>query len=188
MQQRLVVQEAACKASPIIGQLHQATPQGAQTARRLQARSRISALRFSSSPVARNFDPFLTHLALDSSLQIPAASRQSSSLLIPSFTATMCPPVDETPANGTNGHAANGTSNGTDNGHEGFTGVQSSHNPHPSHKSPYQPVGDFLSNVSRFKIIGTSSCLVGLPPADGRTALFYPSARGADTKWIKRTS
>ncbi|OAL45231.1 homocitrate synthase-like protein [Pyrenochaeta sp. DS3sAY3a] len=65
----------------------------------------------------------------------------------------MCPPVDETPANGTNGHAANGTSNGADNGHEGFTGVQSSHNPHPSHKSPYQPVGDFLSNVSRFKII-----------------------------------
>lgn len=63
----------------------------------------------------------------------------------------MCPTVDTAPANG---QSSNGTiSNGN---HEGFTGVKSTHNPHPSHKSPYQPVGDFLSNVSRFKIIGTS--------------------------------
>jgi homocitrate synthase len=68
----------------------------------------------------------------------------------------MCPPVDETPVNGTNGHA-NGHSNGVNgangNSHEGFSAIKSSHNPHPNHKSPYQPVGDFLSNVSNFKII-----------------------------------
>lgn len=64
----------------------------------------------------------------------------------------MCPPVDETPANGSNGHS-NGTSNGSNGNHPGFSAIQSAHNPHPNHKSPYQPVGDFLSNVSNFKII-----------------------------------
>ncbi|KAJ5030127.1 homocitrate synthase [Bipolaris maydis] len=59
----------------------------------------------------------------------------------------MCPPTEET----TNGHA-NGT-NGAPRSKEGFTGVQTKQNPHPSHRSPYQPVGDFLSNVGRFKII-----------------------------------
>jgi homocitrate synthase len=54
------------------------------------------------------------------------------------------------PTNGTNGHA-NGT-NG-DNSHPGYRAIESSHNPHPNHKSPYRPVGDFLSNVSNFKII-----------------------------------
>ncbi|KAF1993236.1 homocitrate synthase [Amniculicola lignicola CBS 123094] len=65
----------------------------------------------------------------------------------------MCPPVEESPAHGSNGHAngSNGTANGSS--HNGYTGIQSSHNPHPNHKSPYQPVGDFLSNVSNFKII-----------------------------------
>ncbi|OCL02389.1 homocitrate synthase [Glonium stellatum] len=68
----------------------------------------------------------------------------------------MCPPVEEAPANGTNSHTNdvngyNGQTNG--NSHEGFTSIHSSHNPHPHHRSPYQPVGDFLSNVSRFKII-----------------------------------
>ncbi|KAF2736181.1 homocitrate synthase-like protein [Polyplosphaeria fusca] len=65
----------------------------------------------------------------------------------------MCPPVDETP-NGTNGHA-NGSTNGTNgvNGHDGFKAIQSQYNPHPTHASPYRPMGDFLSNVSRFKII-----------------------------------
>jgi len=58
----------------------------------------------------------------------------------------MCPPADESSANGANGAAANGS-------HPGYSAIQSSHNPHPNHKSPYQPVGDFLSNVSRFKII-----------------------------------
>ncbi|PVH92793.1 homocitrate synthase [Periconia macrospinosa] len=56
----------------------------------------------------------------------------------------MCPPVEETPANG----QANGT-NG-DNGHPGYSAVRSTPT---KHVSPYQPVGDFLSNVSRFKII-----------------------------------
>jgi hypothetical protein len=60
----------------------------------------------------------------------------------------MCPPTEET----TNGHT-NGT-NGAPISKEGFTGVQTKQNPHPSHRSPYQPVGDFLSNVGRFKIIG----------------------------------
>ena len=66
----------------------------------------------------------------------------------------MCPPCEPEP---TNGHA-NGT-NGTTNGngsHEGFTGVETRNNPRPDHVSPHKPVGDFLSNVSRFKIIGTS--------------------------------
>ena len=40
----------------------------------------------------------------------------------------------------------------TDGG-PGFTAIQSPYNPHPTHRNPYQPVGDFLSNVSRFKII-----------------------------------
>ncbi|KAF2268762.1 homocitrate synthase [Lojkania enalia] len=66
----------------------------------------------------------------------------------------MCPPVEETP---TNGHAngANGHANGTNSSdpHPGFRAIESTHNPHPAHASPYRPVGDFLSNVSRFKII-----------------------------------
>ncbi|MCJ1280786.1 Saccharopine dehydrogenase [Xylographa opegraphella] len=70
----------------------------------------------------------------------------------------MCP-VDEEIPNGTNGHTnghTNGTSNGASNGdasHPGFTAITSNQNPHPIRKNPYQPVGDFLSNVSRFKII-----------------------------------
>ncbi|KAI5280150.1 Saccharopine dehydrogenase, partial [Ascosphaera acerosa] len=64
-------------------------------------------------------------------------------------------------ANGANG--ANGTANGADatpgsSPHPGFTAVQTRQNPHPSPKSrnPYghdAGVTDFLSNVSRFKII-----------------------------------
>jgi homocitrate synthase len=37
--------------------------------------------------------------------------------------------------------------------HSGFTAIPSRQNPHPQSRNPYQPVGDFLSNVSRFKII-----------------------------------
>ncbi|KAF2755421.1 homocitrate synthase [Pseudovirgaria hyperparasitica] len=62
----------------------------------------------------------------------------------------MCPPVEDTPTNGTNGHA-NGI-NGTNGSHDGFTPIKTRENPHP-HASPYRPVGDFLSNISRFKII-----------------------------------
>jgi homocitrate synthase len=61
-------------------------------------------------------------------------------------------------ANGnTNGASANGTNGVNGNGVEGHTLVKATPIPHKS--SPYAPVGDFLSNVSRFKIIGTSlSC------------------------------
>ncbi|KKY28887.1 putative homocitrate synthase [Phaeomoniella chlamydospora] len=55
-------------------------------------------------------------------------------------------------ANGTNGHAndVNGTNGVTNGDHSGFTPISSrSHNP----RNPYAPVGDFLSNVGRFKII-----------------------------------
>ena len=64
----------------------------------------------------------------------------------------MCPTCEPEQTNGANG--TNGTSNGS---HEGYTGVETRNNPRPDHVSPYKPVGDFLSNVSRFKIIGTSS-------------------------------
>jgi len=37
--------------------------------------------------------------------------------------------------------------------HPGFTAVHTKENPHPVRSNPYQPVGDFLSNISRFKII-----------------------------------
>ncbi|KAK5020484.1 homocitrate synthase lys21 [Cryomyces antarcticus] len=54
--------------------------------------------------------------------------------------------------NGTNGHT-NGTVDAP--GHEGYTGVVSRQNPHIQNRAnnPYQPVGDFLSNISRFQII-----------------------------------
>ncbi len=38
-------------------------------------------------------------------------------------------------------------------GHPGFTAVQTKSNPHTTRSNPYQPVGDFLSNISNFKII-----------------------------------
>ncbi|KAF2645569.1 homocitrate synthase [Massarina eburnea CBS 473.64] len=58
----------------------------------------------------------------------------------------MCPPVEETPVNGSNGRA-NGT-NG--DAHPGFKAIKEEAT---KHSSPYKPVGDFLSNISRFKII-----------------------------------
>ncbi|KAH8796591.1 HMGL-like-domain-containing protein [Hyaloscypha finlandica] len=70
----------------------------------------------------------------------------------------MCPSCEPEPAANGNGHA-NGASNGTNgssngsNSHPGFTAVQTKSNPHPHRANPYQPVGDFLSNVSSFKII-----------------------------------
>jgi hypothetical protein len=71
-------------------------------------------------------------------------------LLLPSHLspAIMCPPVEETPTNGTNGNA-----NGANGDHPGYSAIKAPHNPHPHSKSPYQAVGDFLSNVSNFKII-----------------------------------
>ncbi|KAF2090090.1 homocitrate synthase-like protein [Saccharata proteae CBS 121410] len=66
----------------------------------------------------------------------------------------MCPTADQPT---TNGHAngTNGVANGANgSSHDGFTGIVSAQNPHPARSAnPYQPVGDFLSNISRFKII-----------------------------------
>jgi len=63
----------------------------------------------------------------------------------------MCPPVEDTSANGANGHT-NGANGANGANHEGYSAIQSTHNPHPHNSSPYKPVGDFLSNVSRFKV------------------------------------
>lgn len=38
-------------------------------------------------------------------------------------------------------------------GHPGYTGIETRSNPHPHRNNPYAGVGDFLSNVSSFKII-----------------------------------
>ncbi|KAI9741233.1 MAG: Saccharopine dehydrogenase [Cirrosporium novae-zelandiae] len=70
----------------------------------------------------------------------------------------MCPSANDNVvvdghSNGANGHTngTNGQSNGSD--HTGYTSIQTSQNPHPHRRNPYAGVGDFLSNVSRFKII-----------------------------------
>jgi homocitrate synthase len=82
----------------------------------------------------------------------------------------MCPtPDDGAPA--PNGATTNGVSNGTNgvngsvfhaqyplqaqlkaSGHPGFTGIDTKPTP-KQNRNPYQPVGDFLSNISRFQII-----------------------------------
>ncbi|KAG6993773.1 homocitrate synthase [Physcia stellaris] len=70
----------------------------------------------------------------------------------------MCPPVEDGVIDGTNGtvnghvNGTNGTANGNQS-HAGYTAIPSSQNPHVPSRNPYQPVGDFLSNVSRFQII-----------------------------------
>jgi len=66
----------------------------------------------------------------------------------------MCPTPDDLSNGNANGHSngANGNSNGV-NGHNGYKAIETRQNPHPTSKNPYAPVGDFLSNVSRFKII-----------------------------------
>ena len=88
----------------------------------------------------------------------------------------MCPTVDDELSSSVNEHAnastngatTNGTTNGngsmytdtvpaqlvvadTSSAHPGFIEIDSRPTPHRS--NPYAPVGDFLSNVSRFKII-----------------------------------
>jgi homocitrate synthase len=87
----------------------------------------------------------------------------------------MCPSCEPELATNGNGHTnrtsngTNGTNRANDEGksfnfhfnietnnmaaHPGFTAVQTKSNPHPVRSNPYQPVGDFLSNVSNFKII-----------------------------------
>jgi homocitrate synthase len=56
---------------------------------------------------------------------------------------TMCPTPETNGANGVNGH----------NGQNGHTNGDSNGSPTKPARNPYQPVGDFLSNVGRFKII-----------------------------------
>lgn len=71
----------------------------------------------------------------------------------------MCPSCEPEAVANSNGHTngssngTNGSANGNGNPHPGFTAIETKSNPHPHKTSPYQPVGDFLSNVSRFKII-----------------------------------
>ncbi|TDZ20704.1 Homocitrate synthase [Colletotrichum sidae] len=67
----------------------------------------------------------------------------------------MCPtpdaPASNGHSNGSNGHAngSNGAANGNKADHPGFTAIPTKQ----KHSNPYQPVGDFLSNVDRYKII-----------------------------------
>jgi hypothetical protein len=127
-------------------------------------------LRFTEMLAGRFWVFPLTHLSWRNRLQIPSAPSHTSSTSFSHSTAIMCATCNEAVANGnTNGSSTNDTNgtNGTNgSSHDGFTSIKSSHNPVPHHKSsPYAPVGDFLSNVSRFKIIGTSP--VTLPSAIG---------------------
>ncbi|ESZ94221.1 homocitrate synthase [Sclerotinia borealis F-4128] len=69
----------------------------------------------------------------------------------------MCPSCEPEQALNTIAEHANGngsTSNGSNASHPGYTAIQTKKNPHPPKRdNPYQPVGDFLSNISSFKII-----------------------------------
>jgi len=60
----------------------------------------------------------------------------------------MCPPADDTQTNGVNGHT-----NGTNGSRSEFVGVDITRATPRQSRNPYQPVGDFLSNVSRFQVI-----------------------------------
>jgi len=97
---------------------------------------------------------FLTHQPVSRPFKYPPTPSNLHSSFLLSI-AIMCASCN---GNDSNGHTnGNGTAANGANGHEGFTSIKSAYNPHPSHKSsPYAPVGDFLSNISRFKIIGTS--------------------------------
>ncbi|KAJ2906904.1 mitochondrial putative homocitrate synthase [Zalerion maritima] len=52
-----------------------------------------------------------------------------------------------------NTESNNGAQPNSSMAHPGFTAIESRQNPHMSSRNPYQSVGDFLSNVSNFKII-----------------------------------
>ena len=80
----------------------------------------------------------------------------------------MCPSVEETPANGANGNG------------EAYTAVETRVPPAAGghHKSsPYQPVGDFLSNISRFKIIESTL-------REGEQFAKYVSNRRVCSMWV----
>ncbi|KAM0701105.1 hypothetical protein Q7P35_011466 [Cladosporium inversicolor] len=67
----------------------------------------------------------------------------------------MCPQPDEPQALGANGVHQNGNgTNGAANGdHEGYRAFKTDQSKKVQSSNPYAPVGDFLSNVSKFKII-----------------------------------
>ncbi|RAL58756.1 hypothetical protein DID88_009171 [Monilinia fructigena] len=69
----------------------------------------------------------------------------------------MCPSCEPEQAINTINSVANGNgsiSNGSNEAHPGYTAIETKKNPHPAKRdNPYQPVGDFLSNISSFKII-----------------------------------
>ncbi|KIX05335.1 homocitrate synthase, mitochondrial [Rhinocladiella mackenziei CBS 650.93] len=52
--------------------------------------------------------------------------------------------------NGVNGHSNGINGNAS---HPGYTGIDTRPTPAPQARNPYMPVGDFLSNIGRFKII-----------------------------------
>lgn len=75
----------------------------------------------------------------------------------------MCPSAAD--SNGVNGHA-----NGTNGDGNDYTKV--SEQTHNQHRNPYQPVGDFLSNVSKFKII-ESTLREGEQFANGKLSVSH---------------
>jgi homocitrate synthase len=64
----------------------------------------------------------------------------------------MCPTADEIGTNGVRHTNGTNGSNGANGGHPGYTGINTSSTPRNA-KNPYLPPQDFISNVSRFKII-----------------------------------
>ena len=60
----------------------------------------------------------------------------------------MCSSCNGGAANGTNGHVPP-----TTNGHVNGTNKSGHHTPHNPRRQPFAAVGDYLSNVSNFKII-----------------------------------
>jgi len=130
-------------------------PDGNPTCERIrlaEATDPIPALRFHHRSSQQIFVLLDSPWNQSSAFKYRPSSTNPLTSSFPHQLPNMCPPTEETPA--TNGHT-NGT-NGANGSKEGFTGVTTRQNPHPTHKSPYAPVGDFLSNVGRFKIIGTS--------------------------------
>lgn len=69
-------------------------------------------------------------------------------LLFLLFTTIMCPTCSGDVVNGTRGDAP-----ATTNGHANDTNGFGPHTPHNPRRQPFASVGDYLSNVSNFKII-----------------------------------
>lgn len=69
-------------------------------------------------------------------------------LILPLFTTNMCPSCNGDVANGSNGHVSP-----TTNGQVNRSNGHGQHTPHNPRRQPFASVGDYLSNVSNFKII-----------------------------------